>query len=75
MQVLIISWLIFISKKIEGRIESKMSEMDSAIKTVTFKVQYFQNSSANQTILWNNVLRWKISDLTLICYWNAIVSK
>ena len=35
MQVLIISWLIFISKKIEGRIESKMSEMDSAIKTVT----------------------------------------
>ena len=75
MQVLIISWLIFISKKIEGRIESKMSEMDSAIKTVTFKVQYFQNSSANQTILWNNVVRWKISDLTLICYWNAIVSK
>ena len=75
MQVLIISWLIFNSKKIEGRIESKMSEMDSAIKTVTFKVQYFQNSSANQTILWNNVLRWKISDLTLICYWNAIVSK
>ena len=75
MQVLIISWLIFISKKIEGRIESKMSEMDSAIKTVTFKVQYFQNSSAYQTILWNNVLRWKISDLTLICYWNAIVSK
>ena len=75
MQVLIISWLIFISKKIEGRIESKMSEMDSAIKTVTVKVQYFQNSSANQTILWNNVLRWKISDLTLICYWNAIVSK
>ena len=51
MQVLIISWLIFISKKIEGRIESKMSEMDSAIKTVTSKVQYFQNSSANQTIL------------------------
>ena len=48
MQVLIISWLIFISKKIEGRIESKM---DSAIKTVTVKVQYFQNSSANQTIL------------------------
>ena len=40
MQVLIISWLIFISKKIEGRIESKMSEMDSAIKTVTVKVQY-----------------------------------
>ena len=75
MQVLIISWLIFISKNIEGRIESKMSEMDSAIKTVTVKVQYFQNSSANQTILWNNVLRWKISDLTLICYWNAIVSK
>ena len=51
MQVLIISWLIFISKNIEGRIESKMSEMDSAIKTVTFKVQYFQNSSAYQTIL------------------------
>ena len=50
MQVLI-SWLIFISKKIEGRIESKMSEMDSAIKTVTFKVQYFQNSSAYQIIL------------------------
>ena len=75
MQVLIISWLIFISKKIESRIEFKMSEMESAIKTVTVKVQYFQNSSANQTILWNNVLRWKISDLTLICYWNAIVSK
>ena len=74
MQVLI-SWLIFNSKKIEGRIEFKMSEMESAIKTVTVKVQYFQNSSANQTILWNNVLRWKISDLTLICYWNAIVSK
>ena len=51
MQVLIISWLIFNSKKIEGRIEFKMSEMDSAIKTVTFKVQYFQNSSAYQIIL------------------------
>ena len=50
MQVLI-SWLISISKKIEGRIESKMSEMDSAIKTVTVRIQYFQNSSANQTIL------------------------
>ena len=50
MQVLI-SWLISISKKIEVRIESKMSEMDSAIKTVTVRIQYFQNSSANQTIL------------------------